>query len=129
MNKKWIKLLKSWTQKAVGDDGKDQDFSEGDIIEVEESVAKSLIDLGMAEETEKPEGDSSLEKAMAGITKSVEAAVAGALEKALSSVGENVAEGFQKHYAVPRDENNELETNFGWKNPDHFWKAVSANGS
>lgn len=119
MNKKWIKFLSEYTQKAVGD-AQAIDFKVGDVVEVDEKIAKSLIDLGLAEETTKPE-DADLEP----ILKGFQDTLAKTVETALGNAFKNLGDKFEKsipNFAQPRDK--EAEGLRGFKSEQHFYKTV-----
>ncbi len=125
---KWIKFLSDYTQK--GKDGSDdKNFKEGDIVQVDESVAKALIDLDIAEEAEEPKADDNLDKSVESLTKSVETTVQTVLEKALEKVSENFNETAEKSFAVPKDPNSELTAEYGFKDAGHFFKSVQVHAA
>jgi HK97 family phage major capsid protein len=118
----WIKFLKDYTQKDA--DGNEQSFKEGDIVELEETVAKSLITVGFAEKTEEPEdeGNESIIKQFATkVEETVEAAISKALEGVTTKLEEDIP-----NFATAKGEDYDLEADYGFKSKEHFWRAVTS---
>lgn len=124
MEHTWIKFCQDWLQKAK--DGKDEKkFSTDEIIQVDEEVAKSLIDLGIAEKTDEPKIDNDVAKAV----KELETNISEVIEKTLSNSLKIATENIKKSVpAIAKGENYDLETETGFKDEDHFFKAVQ-NGA
>lgn len=123
---KWVKFTQEYIQKAEGED--DKTFKKNDIIEVEEAVAKSLVDVGMAEETKAPELSvdftKSLESLQTTVTDVVEKTLKKSMEDATSRIKETIP-----NYAVAKGENYDLEKEYGFKDEGHFFKAVHAGSA
>lgn len=118
MTKKWIKFLKEYTDKE------DNSFEKDQVIELDENIAKSLVDLAFAEETDEPKADPKLEKAFEKIAETLEKKFELTLTKAMDSVGDKL----QKKLSVIVKEPEEGLS--GFENEDHFFRSIvkHANG-
>lgn len=123
MKKMWIKFTQDHLQKAKSDEEKDQEFKKDDVIELDDVVAKSLISLGMAEETKEPEagGELDLNALEKSVIETVETVVGSALAKVATTVEKKAL-----NFAEAKDHNS-LEADYGWKNGAHFLKGIHAH--
>ena len=115
MEKQWIKFLKDYAPEE-GDS-----FKKGDIIEVDEDLAKSLVTLKFAENADPPASDDIVEKAVSKITKTVEDTVT----KTFSSAMDKAAENFGKNVKLPaQPHDKDLEDCGGFETEGLFVKGV-----
>lgn len=119
--KSWIKFLSDWTQKGV--EGADNvSFKKGDIIELDEKIAKSLIDLGLAEASEEPK-----DEGLDVLVKGLEERLFKTVETVVSTTMGKIAKSFENsvpNFAIPRDKS--AEGLRGFKSIDHFINTVKA---
>ena len=122
--KKWIKFLQTYTQKAKTEDDQDLNFKDGDIIQIDEDLAKSLIDLGIADYTDEPaDNDGEFKNEFKKLSDSVVTSVETIMKSAMSNVADSVNDAIP-NFATPRDHEAELWR--GFRDEMHFIGAVMA---
>lgn len=124
--KKWIKFTQDWVQKAEGVD--DKTFKKDTVIEVDEAISKSLIDLNLAEATDAPELSADFTKSLESLQTTVTEVVEKTLKKSIEDAAANIKKTIP-NYAVAKGENYDLEKDWGFKDEGHFFKAVHAGSA
>jgi len=127
MQKVWIKFLKAYTQKSKNEKGEavETAFEEGTIVQVEKSIGETLISLGYAEETDEPK-----ETDLDSVAKSLETKVTTMVEATLSKSIENLNKSITNiNFATPKSDKSDLESQTGFKDEGHFFKAVMAEAN
>lgn len=118
----WIKFLKSYTQKSKNDKGEtvETTFEEGKVYEIEKTIAGTLIDLGYAEEAEAPT-ETDLDEVAKSLENKVSSMVEGTLKKSIEKLNKSIE---NINFATPKSDNSDLERETGFKDENHFFKAV-----
>lgn len=103
MKKIWIKFLKDYT------DPDNQSFKKDQVIEIDEGIGNSLIQLKLADATEEPKLEKSIEIAFEKATKTLEEALANLVNKSLEEVSKNIDKRVRSvvkvlHEPTPMDE-------------------------
>lgn len=119
MNKQWIKFLKDWAQND------DASFKKGDIVEIDENIANSLINLQLAEKTEKPADDSLVK----GITQKFEEKMTELINSSITTAIEGLTKSFDEKVVVPATpRDHDREGLWGWDSSAEFASAVIKAG-
>lgn len=117
---KWIKNLEEF--KTKNSEGEEVILEKGKVYEVEDSVADALVSLNKAEITKEPVGDIDLDGIIKTFGGKLESTVKSIFSEALTGVGDTLEKSIV--HASPKGENYDLEKNWGWKDEEHFAKAV-----
>lgn len=124
----WVKFLQDVELKVKNSEGnlEPKQFNTGDIVQFEKSKAETFVELGYCEETDEPTAPD-----LDSITKTFEDRIEAMVEKSIGGALDKVSDKFEKsipNFAQPKGQHSDLEANFGWKTPDHFFHAVKAVG-
>jgi HK97 family phage major capsid protein len=105
MDKMWIKLIKNFDE-----------YEKDDVLELDQEVAKQLINLGVAEETEEPETDEN------DVVKSLQTQIRSYIDQALAGVTEDLGGGI----ITRQHERVEDDPKLGFKSLGDFAMAVKS---
>ena len=105
MDKLWVKLLKAYEHDDVKLE-KDQ------VIELDEKIAKGLIDLGLAEKAEAPSADDINKKIKEEMVTTITDAVTKQLQGIMGEVGDKLEKSIPE-FAKARDHDKESLFGFG----------------
>ncbi len=118
MKKIWIKFLKDYT------DPDSQAFKKDQVIEIDEEIGKSLVSLKLAENTEEPKLEKSIEIAFEKATKTLEEALANLVNKSLEEVSKNIDKRVRSVVNVTREATPMEEYSKNFNNDVDFFMAV-----
>jgi len=119
--KMWVKFSQDYVSKGKIE-GEETSFKKGNVYEIDEIIAKSLIDLGLSERTDEPKIDNIIEKTRNEYFQGMQDTVEESVIKAFKGIGE----GTMTIPAVAVD--HELEKMHGFESEAHFSEAVVKAG-
>jgi HK97 family phage major capsid protein len=111
----------------VNVDGEMKDFTKGQKVAFDVKMADALVALNYAKEVDAPEDEFDGEEAFKALGTKMESLMAKTFEKAVGDAATQLEDRFDVQlgeFAKAKGENYDLEKDFGFKEPDHYFQCV-----
>lgn len=121
----WVEFTEA---REVNYEGEMKSFEKGAKVAFDQKAADALITLGYAKEIDAPEDDNDIEGFMKNLADRTEKMIQKSLQASFANIDEKLGTTLEvelDNFAKAKGPYADLEKEFGFKEPDHFFKCVA----